>query len=164
MTDINANVEALTLTTYTATITGRERITFPVLNGFSAQWIIQPLDYISVYEIGTTTAKDVYAPVDSQHSNPVRVDRFGNDPDIFIQAGDDVTLVLSNRYRVEKYTVHRYDGSWYLTVNYVFPGAVALTITTNPATITGTPISFLLLEDGTSFYLLEDGTSKLILG
>lgn len=141
-----------------------EAIEFPVIDGYSAQWDIQPLDKIFVYAPEDNDSDlACYSADSAQHTQPVQVDRFGNMPDLYIDTGEDVTIALCNRYGVERYRASRISGTWYKTINYIFPGTVSITITAYQATVTN-ELSHLLLEDGASYLLLEDGTSKLILG
>ena len=140
-----------------------EAIEFPVIDGYSAQWDIQPLDKVYVYDPDTNDSDlACYSADDTQHTQPVQIDRFGTLPELNISVGVDVTIALCNRYGVERYRASRIGGTWYKTINYIFPDTASITITTFAASIGVT--SYLLLEDGASFLLLEDGTSKLILG
>ena len=98
-----------------------EAIEFPVIDGYSAQWDIQPLDKIFVYAPEDNDSDlACYSADSTQHTQPVQVDRFGNMPDLYIDTGEDVTIALCNRYGVERYRASRISGTWYKTINYIF--------------------------------------------
>lgn len=67
--------------------------------------IIAPGWKLHFYDFGTTTPLPVYADSGEtlQHANPVKVDRFGAFPEIFLDDAETYTFVIENEFGVEKF-------------------------------------------------------------
>ncbi|WP_299942103.1 hypothetical protein [uncultured Microbulbifer sp.] len=85
-------------------IGSQEQFALPSLDGLNLDAIIQPGWRIRVYAAGTDLPVDVYADSNFQliHAQPLKVDRFGQLPAMYLGQGAEYRLVLENEFGVYK--------------------------------------------------------------
>lgn len=120
-TVVEAGISAITETTsLQALVTseyGDPRLFYwPNVAGYQINPLVDPLDELHFYEVDTTTAKQVSASADftQLHTNPVKVDRLGNIPAVYVDATKSYRFILKNRYGVTKWEAGSY--TWPNTV------------------------------------------------
>ena len=71
---------------------------WPNISGYQIKPLVDPLDELHFYEVDTETAKQVAAdPLFIQlHTNPVKVDRHGNIPAVYVDADKSYRFILKN--------------------------------------------------------------------
>ncbi|MDP5211243.1 hypothetical protein [Microbulbifer sp. 2205BS26-8] len=81
-------------------IGSQKRFTFPSMDELSLGAIIQPGWRIRVYAAGTDLPVDVYADPNFQliHAQPLKVDRFGQLPVMYLGQGTDYRFVLESEF------------------------------------------------------------------
>ncbi|MDP5211285.1 hypothetical protein [Microbulbifer sp. 2205BS26-8] len=85
-------------------IGSQKRFTFPSMDELSHGAIIQPGWRIRVYAAGTDLSVDVYADSNFQliHAQPLKVDRFGHLPAMYLGQGAEYWFVLENEFGIYK--------------------------------------------------------------
>ncbi|MDP5210880.1 hypothetical protein [Microbulbifer sp. 2205BS26-8] len=85
-------------------IGSQEQFALPSMEGLSHGAIIQPGWRVRAYAAGTDLPVDVYADSNFRliHSQPLKVDRFGQLPAMYLGQGADYRFVLENEFGVYK--------------------------------------------------------------
>jgi len=121
---------------------------FPDEGNFNANSIIHPHWQIYFLQPGTTVASPVYADSNAalKHASPVKVDRFGNVPTIYVNESLDYKVSIRNEFDVERHVIESIDsgtGIEYITTgtniitsgDQVIRGQGTMTVTLNSAPV-----------------------------
>lgn len=103
---------------------------FPSISGFPTGSILGPKWRVYFYEPGTEISEMVRSSTE-EHSNPVVLDRFGNEPEIFVDISKLYKISIRNQFDVEKYLIESYafpgifpfglDSTFYINKEADFP-------------------------------------------
>jgi len=100
---------------------------FPDISGFQTAPFISPGWTIHFYESGAESLVGADPGFNEIHSHPVKVDRYGTEPTIYVNYGTEYRLTIKNEYGITKFDWGSYQ--WPNTVeDHVDLTAIDLTL------------------------------------
>jgi hypothetical protein len=156
-------------------ITGTwEAFTFPDEGNFNAKSIIGPHWFLYFVQPGSDIPLPTYADSSAtvQHAHPIKIDRYGNLPDIYINNLYDYEVSIRNEFNVEKHVIgstQNPTGIAYLSASSSFTTSgntvvrvqAPLTITLSASPVNEETVKVL---NGGSYAVTVDGNGKTISG
>lgn len=86
---------------------GIAQLTMPVVGNFDTNAILHPGWLVYITESGTGSDVAVYGDntAISEHSKPVKIDRYGNTPAMWVDSSKTYDMTIKNEFGVSRYSV-----------------------------------------------------------
>jgi len=105
---VTRNIKRIDVQPYDAWLGfGIAQLTMPVVGDFDTNAILHPGWLVYITESGTGSDVAVYGDntAISEHSKPVKIDRYGNTPSMWVDSSKTYDMTIKNEFGVSRYSV-----------------------------------------------------------